>query len=128
MVGRLRAAVPQFTVSDIVGTAEYYRDVLGFTITGYWRDPPVFAIVERDDVEFFFNRATPGTAARTGRAIGGYDVYVRVEDIDALASELADRGATFLDGPADRDYGMRELVVRDCNDLVIAFGQPTARP
>ena len=33
---RFRAAVPQFAVSDVVRTAEYYRDVLGFEIAGYW--------------------------------------------------------------------------------------------
>ena len=30
------AAVPQFGVPDLVRTAEYYRDVLGFQIAGYW--------------------------------------------------------------------------------------------
>ena len=30
------SAVPQFTVPDVVQTAEYYRDVLGFQIAGYW--------------------------------------------------------------------------------------------
>ena len=33
---RLTAVVPQFTVPDLVRTAEYYRDVLGFHIAGYW--------------------------------------------------------------------------------------------
>src|SRR2546422_735188 len=33
---RFEAAVPQFTVPDLVRTAEYYRDVLGFRIAGYW--------------------------------------------------------------------------------------------
>ena len=30
------AAVPQFAVADLVRTTEYYRDVLGFQIAGYW--------------------------------------------------------------------------------------------
>jgi len=30
------SAVPQFTVPDVVRTSEYYRDVLGFEIAGYW--------------------------------------------------------------------------------------------
>lgn len=30
---RFEAAVPQFTVPNLVGTAEYYRDVLGFQRT-----------------------------------------------------------------------------------------------
>ncbi len=33
---RFEAAVPQFTVPDLVRTAEYYRDVLGFRIADYW--------------------------------------------------------------------------------------------
>lgn len=33
---RFGAAIPQFTVPDVVRTAEYYRDVLGFTIADYW--------------------------------------------------------------------------------------------
>ena len=63
--------VPQFTVPDLVRTAEYYRDVLGFKIDGYWdgqhaslapANPPVFAIVSRDGVQLFFNRPTRGKA------------------------------------------------------------------
>jgi hypothetical protein len=66
--GQLQGIVPQFTVPDVVRTAEYYREVWGFRIVGYWKDPPVFAIVERDGIELFFNQATPGTMPRTGRA------------------------------------------------------------
>lgn len=121
--GRLRSIAPQFTVPDVVRTAEYYRDVWGFAIAGYWQDPPVFAIVERDGIELFFNQAEPGTVPRTGRAAGGYDLYLKVHDLDALAAELAARGAEIVDGPALRDYGMRELVVRDLNGLVLALGE-----
>src|SRR5258705_6394207 len=31
----LLAAIPQFTVPDLVRTTEYYRDVLGFQIAGW---------------------------------------------------------------------------------------------
>jgi catechol 2,3-dioxygenase-like lactoylglutathione lyase family enzyme len=34
---------PQFIVPDVTSAAEYYRDVLGFRILGYFQDPPVFA-------------------------------------------------------------------------------------
>lgn len=30
------AAVPQFAVREVVRTVEYYRDVLGFQVAGYW--------------------------------------------------------------------------------------------
>ena len=125
---RLLTAAPQFTVADVVRTAEHYRDVFGFTIAGYWQEPPVFAIVRRDDVEVFFNRAPAGTAPRSGRAPGAYDVYVHVREVDALATELVARGAEVLEGPEDRVYGMREVVVADCNGLVLAFGADAAAP
>jgi uncharacterized glyoxalase superfamily protein PhnB len=131
---RVFAAIPQFTVPDLVRTAEYYRDVLGFQIEGYWDGervtdaagrPPVFAIVRRDQVQLFFNRADQPMVG-TGRTQGGYDAYVRVVGIDALAEELRKRGADILDGPLDQVYGQRELVVKDCNGLVLAFGEVTS--
>jgi len=124
--GRLLSIIPQFTVPDVVRTAEHYRDVWGFTIVGYWKDPPVFVIVERDGVELFFNQAEPGTVPRTGRVEGGYDVYLRVRGLGALAAGLAERGAEILEGPTLREYGARELVVRDCNGLIIALGEDGA--
>src|SRR5256885_15549500 len=93
---RFKAAVPQFTVPDVVHTARYYQDVLGFEIVGYWDGeraslgtdpPPVFAIVSRDDVQVFFNRADRAPQERN-RADGAYDVYFNVVGVDALASEL----------------------------------------
>jgi predicted enzyme related to lactoylglutathione lyase len=106
-----------------VQTAEYYRDVWGFRMVGYWKVPPLFAIVERDGVERFFNQATPGTTPRTGRVRGGYDIYLRVRGLDDLAARLAERGAAILEGPLLREYGARELVVLDCNGLVLALGE-----
>jgi catechol 2,3-dioxygenase-like lactoylglutathione lyase family enzyme len=130
---RFLAAVPQFTVPDLVRTAEYYRDVLGFQIAGYWNGesvthapetPPVFAIVWRDQIQVFFSLADE-SEVRRGRADGAYDAYFRVTGIDALAEELHKRGADIVDGPEDRIYGQRELVVADCNELILAFGEET---
>ena len=128
---RFEAAIPQFTVADVAQTTEYYQSVLGFHIVGYWNGerasldtspPPVFGIVGRDQIQVFFHRAD-GAPVRTGRAAGAYDVYLRVTVLDALAAELRGRGADILDGPKQRSYGQRELVVRDCNGLSLAFGE-----
>ena len=128
------AAVPQFTVPDLVRTAEYYRDVLGFQIAGYWDGervslgadpPPVFAIVWRDQVQVFFGLANQPDA-RTGRTEGTCDAYFRMIGIDAFAEELRARGAEIIDGPEDRIYGQREIVVKDCNELILCFGEDTS--
>ena len=132
---RFDAAIPQLTVPDLVRTAEYYRDILGFQIAGYWDGarvsldtdaPPVFLVVRRDQVEIFFNLVDQ-PALCTGRAQGGYDAYLRVTGIDALAEEFSTRGADILDGPENRVYGQRELVISDCNGLILAFGEETSQ-
>ena len=120
---RFHTVVPQFTVPNLVKTAEYYRDVLGFHIADYWQTPPVFAIVWRDTVEVFFNQADGGDV-RTGRARGAYDAYFRIKGVEAFAAELRQRGAEIVDGPAVRVYDQREVAVKDCNGLVLAFGEP----
>jgi uncharacterized glyoxalase superfamily protein PhnB len=131
---RLQSATPQFTVPDVVQTAEYYRDALGFEILGYWdgervsfeaQPPPVFGIVRRDTVQVFFSRARGGEV-RTGRAEGACDAYIQVAGVDALAEELRARGADIVDGPEDRIYKQRELVVQDCNGVVLVFAEDTS--
>jgi uncharacterized glyoxalase superfamily protein PhnB len=98
-----QSATPQFTVPDVIRAAEYYRDVFGFEIAGYWDGARV-----------------------TFRAEGACDVYIDVTGVDALAGELRRRGADVLDGPEDRVYKQRELVVRDCNGLVLVFAEDTS--
>ena len=128
---RFKGVVPQFTVPDVIRTAEYYRDLFGFQIAGYWdgesvsltpTTPPVFGIVWRDEVQVFFSRAEQ-LDVRTGRADGAYDAYFRLTGIDAFADDLRGRGAEIIDGPEDRVYGQREVVVGDCNGLVLCFSE-----
>ncbi|MFL5599974.1 MAG: VOC family protein [Gemmatimonadaceae bacterium] len=129
-----QSVVPHMAVPDVVRTAEYYRDVLGFDIAGYWdgesaHDDPtrnaVFGIVRRGAASIHFNR---GEQARFPSRLseGAYDLYFDVTDLSPLADELRARGAEILDGPAERVYGQRELVIRDCNGFVLAFGEPLA--
>ena len=119
----MKGIAPQFVVPDVVQAAEYYRDVLGFEILGYFLDPPVFAMVGRDDVEIQFGKsdgAPPEPNAARRRA--GLDAYVWVEDVDSLAEELKASGARILEGPVTREYGMREIVIQDLFGFTLAFG------
>jgi uncharacterized glyoxalase superfamily protein PhnB len=121
---RFDSVVPHFTVQNVVRTAEYYRDVLGFELEGYFGTPPVFAMVRRGQAEVFFNLADQ-SEVRTGRARVAYDAYFRIVGVEALATQLRALGAEILEGPVVRVYGQRELVVKDCNGLVLAFGEGT---
>lgn len=121
------SVVPHMAVPDVVRTAEHYRDILGFEIAGYWdgeevhHDPAreaVFGIVRRGEASIHFNR---GEHLRLPSRLseGAYDLYFEVTNVHALADELRGRGAEILDGPEERVYGQRELIVRDCNRFVL---------
>lgn len=44
----LRQIAPVFFTMDIPATLAYYTGKLGFQCLGTWQDPPVYAIVARD--------------------------------------------------------------------------------
>ena len=94
-------------------------------LTPFRKLPPVFAIIWRDQIQLFFNRADERDV-RPDRANYAPDAYLRVTGIDALADEFRASGAEIIDGPEDRIYGQRELVVRDCNGLILCFGEDTS--
>ena len=42
---------------------------------------------------------------------------------DGVVIEFRERGAVIREGPTDRIYDVREVVVEDLNGLVLAFGE-----
>jgi catechol 2,3-dioxygenase-like lactoylglutathione lyase family enzyme len=118
---------PQFSVPDVVIAASYYCDVLGFENRGFFGEPPVFAMLGRGAVEFFFNQNPAMTGPVRTRAAVGYDAYIQVTELTRLVDELTRRGANIVEGPVERVYGMRELIVEDCHGLRLAFGEDPAR-
>lgn len=124
---RMMRSASYFLVDDVFATAEFYRDVLGFTFDEFFGVPPSFVMVQRDDVNIMFRQVRPPRTpvARPNRTIMDetFDAYVYVSNVDQLAAELRAKRADIVEGPVDRIYDMRELLVRDCNGYVIAFGQ-----
>ena len=59
----IRQIAPQFFTTDIPDTVAYYKDKLGFECLGTWQDPPVYAIVARDQ-HIDFSHYRPTTLAR----------------------------------------------------------------
>src|SRR6266849_5511732 len=55
----VRQIAPVFFTMDIPATLAYYTGKLGFACLGTWQDPPVYAIVARDQQVIHF-RGTDG--------------------------------------------------------------------
>src|SRR6266513_1589197 len=105
----IRQIAPQFFTLDIPGTLAYYTDKLGFECLGTWQDPPVYAIVARDQHKIHFRCAAPPTA--------NHEKYA-----DALYAEYAARGVEFTRGLGNTPWQSREFVVKDCDGRLLAFG------
>lgn len=117
----LKSIAPQLVVPDVVATAEYYRDVLGFKILGYFGEPPVYSMVVRDGVEIHFGKAESAGTSNAKVRSGSFDVYIWVSDVEAMFEELKSSGADILEGPVKRIYDSTEVVARDCNGFVLTF-------
>jgi len=121
---KFKRLAPQIVVPDVVRTAEYYRDELGFKILNYFADPPVYAMVERDDVEIHFGKADEGSTVQVNEALRkglGNDLYIWVSDIDAMFEELSAKNVEIVEGPVKRVYESVEVVVKDCNGFQLVF-------
>jgi hypothetical protein len=119
---------PVHLVVNVFETAEYYRDVLGFDFAQIYGEPPSFVIVQRDSARLMFRQPRDGAPPPANSSVSPtfpIDVFLYVDDIEALVTELRGRHAEILDGPTYRPiWNGKELTVRDCNSRVLCFGQP----
>src|SRR5213083_915307 len=103
---------PVLHVADVKATAEFYRDVLGFT----WDfGDETYAVVWRDNSAIHF--------VRDSGKPSGVHLFQWIKDVDAYHREIVSRGAVVTMEPTDQPYGIRELGLRDVNGVAIVFGQ-----
>jgi len=118
---------PYFLVDDVVATANYYRDTLGFQYERFWGDPPAFCMVYRRGIIIMLSQSTepglmrPNSVADPERS--AWDAYVWVDDADALVAEFRGTGATIARDICEQPYGNRDFDVVDCNGYRLGFGR-----
>ena len=118
----IRQIAPQFFTADISATLAYYREKLGFDCVGTWQDPPVYAIVMRDEHRIHFRCAVPPTPNPDKYEDELLDAYIFINDADGLYAEYAARGVEFTRSLANTAWQSREFVVKDCDGRLLAFG------
>jgi len=112
--------VPVLHVSDVLATAAFYRDVLGFT----WDfGNETYAVVWRDNSAIHF--VSDGA---DGANPSGVQLFQWLKDVDVYYKEIIDRGADVVEAPTDQPYGIREFGLRDLNGVLIVFGQDIEHP
>jgi catechol 2,3-dioxygenase-like lactoylglutathione lyase family enzyme len=111
-------------VDDVGGALDYYRDKLGFEGHAWEVNPQHYGYASRDGCHVHFacfKDAPPRPNSETVPP-DMFDLYVYVDDVEALHEELGERGAEIIKAPVDTEYGLREIRVRDPHGYILAFG------
>ncbi|PCI59794.1 MAG: hypothetical protein COB37_10885 [Kordiimonadales bacterium] len=128
MTATIFAVMPTLVVPDVTAAAEYYRDKLGFSVSGIWGTG--YSIVTHGPVSLHFCGALhEGTQiqsndrVRDGVGERMWDVYLHTRVLQPLYDDFKARGADLLGEPAMALHGLLEFQVRDLNGYVLAFGE-----
>ena len=106
-------------VPNLVKSASYFRDVLGFQVQ--WEDAADWRLAVRDEARVMLGHC-PNDIPPADLGSHSWFGYL---DVDALRAEIVARGAT-CSQPKDQPYGMREIVVTTLDGHRIVFGQQLA--
>lgn len=113
----LTAFIPKLPMRDLAATRAFYMDQLGFAVNGQYPD---YLIVERDGLELhFFRHRELDPLTNDGQ------VYIRVNEIDALYRSLVDRGVSIHPNGAlsTKPWGQREFALLDPDHNLLTFGE-----
>ena len=118
---------PYFVVDDVVTTANFYRDKLGFEYERFWGEPPCFCMVRRSGIVIMLKQLEVIGVMRPNRTIdperGAWDAYIWIDNADALYAEFKSKGVIIARDIRDQPYGCRDFDVDDCNGYRLCFGQ-----
>ena len=122
---QIQSVAPVLLVRDVVASANYFRDKLGFSYDRFWGEPSDFCMVRRDGHTVMLSQA-PSNANllphwRVVKQM--WNVYIWVENVDALYAEYQKSGAIIDYELGLKPYGVKEFGVQDLDGHDIAFGQ-----
>ena len=123
---RVLRVAPVLLVRDIVASVEFWRERVGFETDAIHGEPPSFAMPTRDDVTIMLAQvpAASEPPMPNWRVLDKCNqVYVWVDDANALYDELRGRGAPIDFSIYDTPWGTREFGIQDPEEHDIAFGQ-----
>ena len=122
---RIIGSAPILLVKDVVASANYYRDKVGFNYERIWGEPPCFCILYRDGIHLMLSEVDDEKyIVPHYKAVKNmWNVYFWVNNADELYDELRSMGAIIDYDLCDQPYGCREFGIQDLDGYDIAFGQ-----
>ena len=124
-MAELQSLAACFPVADISATIRWYEEVLGFLADPFPdREPYVFAIMTRDNVEIMLQRVTDYEKPDLYRSRPGavWDAYIRTEGVKDLYESVRDE-ASIVQPLRQQPYGAWEFEIKDLNGYVLVFSE-----
>jgi len=107
-------AIPILPSPNIAETRAFYRDALGFAVTG--PEMGDYLIVRRDEMELHFWHSPDRELPKVSSC------YIRGGQVPALHAEFSARGVSGLSAFAVRAWNMKEFYVHDPHGNLLRFG------
>jgi len=118
-------SAPVLLVSDVVGSANWHRDKLGFNYDQFYGDPPDFCILHRDGFSIMLSQVKDKSEIKPNWKIVEkmWNIYFWVDDVEAIYEEFQKSGATIDYTLYHTPYGVKEFGINDPDGYDVAFGQ-----
>ena len=120
---QIHSIVPVVSTDDIKKSLLYYTEVLGFSRDFEFGEPVVYAGVKSNEAEIYFSHDPDHVRAIQEKKVSP-EIFVWVENADALFKQHVTNGAEVIEPVSDRPWGARQYVVKDINGYHLEFAQP----
>ena len=103
-------------VKNVLETAKFYQDKLGFEVSLIWENP-AYGSVRRGNVVIEFGEGRKEFA-------GSGVCFIHVDNADNIYNEFKSKDIEFVGDLSDRDYGSRDFRIKDNNGNILILGHP----
>ena len=112
-----------FPTSDIVNTAKFYEQKLGFKAVNYLEAKEPHICLYRDATEIILTKSKGQQVIPNRELYGyGYDAYFITNNQEQLQNEFIQSNVQIVRPLNNTDYQNREFVIEDIDGRWIAFG------
>jgi catechol 2,3-dioxygenase-like lactoylglutathione lyase family enzyme len=121
----IKAAIPVLFVSNVLSSAEFFRDKLGFTVDFLNGNPAFYGGVSRDGVTLHLRFVRePVITQELRQKEELLAAFVKVENIKALFEEYKTKGAPFVGTLHEEAWGGPTFTLRDLDGNWVCFSAP----
>ena len=120
------AVEPVLHVHNVLQTAEYYRDKLGFNIDFLYGNPPTHGGVSRGEWSGSMVSIQLSQVPSNHEIVPSGHLHIRVgQPIDTLAEDYRIKGVEIISDPDNKPWGFREFTIKDLNGHILIFAAQT---